>query len=842
MLAAFLASLATTLAPYDFYAQGPYDSAVPHPEKTLGYRIGERHTVFRDQERVVLGITERAKRTTRVFEYGKSYEGRPLRVVAISSPANLDRLDAIRADIQRLARGEGDAAAIAKRTPVIVWINQCIHGDETASFESAMPLLYNLAASQSPRIKKMLENAVVVLNPVYNPDGHERYVVWYNSIAVGSPFPEAYEQRPTTANRGRHNHYRFDMNRDRISILQAETVQEVREFLKWHPQVYADQHGQTDNYFFPPVALATNENVDRVRYNEWSDVFGRATAKAFDAQGWMYFTKDTYDFFAAAFLDTWTTLSGAIGMTHETDGGRTLAVSRADGTILTMREGAEKHFVSALAVIESAASRRESLLLSFAKHRKASADGSHSPTLKRVVVSGSVDELARLEDQLSRHGIVSRYLAEDSRQTDAHDYWGSGKGEAVFPKNSLVIDLAQPQGRLAKALLEPDAKFDEEFLKKQAERQKAEKEGEEEPFDLDYDGFYDITAWSLPYAHNLRAWWTESAPALKTGPRPEKPMVKVGKSSIGYVIPYRDETDALAAAEILRAGVKGLLLTREMRVSGQEFARGAFLFMAGRNEPDFHDKLFLAARKRGVTPVPLESAYPDEGKRQPGSEQNVPLRKPEIAVVFGRPGDLGSVSGIWFLLEQIWKLPFTPITVNALSGDLSRFSCILVPEGAGATVTPKLREWVQGGGSLVALGGASWALGSTGFATFESSNAEFSLTGSFYRASLDGRSFLGYGYPLTDGRAEIAVPVSGRSFWKGRNAAVQVDADPKTARLSGWSWEGDSDKAIAGSVWANAVSVGGGSVTLFAEDPTERVRMPGLWKMVLNAILLGSRP
>jgi hypothetical protein len=280
-----LALAAACVAPkFTFYADGPYDSAIPRPEATLGYNIGEHTTNFRDQERVLQAIVAKTGARVKVIEFGKSWEGRPLRIYAVSAPENMARLEEIRKD--NLERNEGKS--VKTEDPALVWINECIHGDETASFESAMELLYNLAASRSARISGMLGKAVVLINPCYNPDGHERYTVYYDSIATGSPEPGAFETSQPSTIYGRLNHYRFDMNRDRVAMSQQETRQEVAEFLRWHPQVYVDQHGQVETYFFPPNAMSQNVNVDRDRVNKWTDIFGRATGKAFDDHGWTY--------------------------------------------------------------------------------------------------------------------------------------------------------------------------------------------------------------------------------------------------------------------------------------------------------------------------------------------------------------------------------------------------------------------------------------------------------------------------------------------------------------------------------------------------------------------------
>ncbi|HUR77148.1 MAG TPA: M14 family zinc carboxypeptidase, partial [Acidimicrobiales bacterium] len=273
-------------AAFDLYSRGPYRAGVPRPESVLGYEIGARETTYWEQDRVVRAIADAAADRVRIVPYGQSVEGRPLRIVVVSAPENLARLDDIRAKNLRLAdpRGLGDAEAadIVGTAPVVVWINENIHGDESTSFESAMPLLYTLAASEEPRMLEVLKRAVIIVNPSFNPDGHERFAVYHNSIGMFDPNNDAYEHGEPWASYGRGNHYRFDMNRDKLAFSQPEVRQEVAEYLKWQPHVYVDQHGEVDQYFFPPVALAINENLDVAMQERWLDVYGRGNAAAFD--------------------------------------------------------------------------------------------------------------------------------------------------------------------------------------------------------------------------------------------------------------------------------------------------------------------------------------------------------------------------------------------------------------------------------------------------------------------------------------------------------------------------------------------------------------------------------
>ena len=223
---------------FSFYARGPYRAGVPRPESLLGYNVGEAQTQYAWQERVLLAIADAAKDRVRVEPFAITNERRTMRVYVVSSPENIARLDAIRADLDALADPRGhtpaELDAIAARTPVVVWFSGSVHGDEGPGFEASMQLLYQLAASEEPATVEALKKAIVVINPSSNPDGHERFAVWNNSISVGSPDPQGIEQQRAQpwSVRGRFNHYRFDMNRDVIATTQREVQGIVREMLR----------------------------------------------------------------------------------------------------------------------------------------------------------------------------------------------------------------------------------------------------------------------------------------------------------------------------------------------------------------------------------------------------------------------------------------------------------------------------------------------------------------------------------------------------------------------------------------------------------------------------------
>ena len=484
--------------------------------------------------------------------------------------------------------------------------------------------------------------------------------------------------------------------------------------LKWGPQVYIDQHGQVASYFFPPEPMAINPNVDRARNAKWTDLLGRATAKAFDARGLGYFTKEEFDFYYPGYLDTSTTLSGAIGMTQETDGGRRLAREREDGSILTLKQGVYKHFVAALAVVKASAANGPDLLRDYATFKRRATSGESAGKFQRVVMSGDSRELKRMKAHLAYAG---------DREPNQCRVLAGGRprllerqgGPAGVPElGSLVVDMAQPQGAMAKALLEPGQSFEPEFTKAQIDRFK----GVKNPDSPDEAEFYDLTGWSLPYAYGLRAWWCESAPALPVEPARDTILPGFFPSSIGYALPYSDQEDVLAVADMLLAGVRGGVTTKAMRLGDQDYPAGTFLFTAERNEEGYEKKILKALEGRGglflrerQRLVPLTSAYPEGPRFSPGSGSVRALKKPTLAVVMGVGTNLADSGAIWYLMEKVFRLPFTPLSSRALSGsDLGKYTCVVLPGGVTGSATGAFGDYLRNGGRAVALDGG-WAVG-----------------------------------------------------------------------------------------------------------------------------------
>jgi hypothetical protein len=502
-----LALASTAGAQHAFNPAGNYDPAVPTPRAVLGYEVGQRftphHMIMRYVDRVAA-----SSRRIKVDTVAHTFEGRESVLITATSEANQARLAQIMADARRIGDPRGasasDVQAAVARMPSIAWLGYTVHGGEASGTEASLALLYQLAAGRDDATRTILDSVVVLIDPVQNPDGHERHVqdVMRTRSALGvSTTPGAMAHQGNWPG-PRTSHYYFDLNRDWFLHSHPETRGRVSTFLSWYPHVAVDLHemGSNSTYFFAPPMEPVNKNVQS-SILRWWDIYASANAAAFDRHGWSYFRREGYDEFYPGYGVSWPILTGAVGMTYEQASSGGGAIRRSDGTILTLHDAAWHHYTAAWATLATTARRRAERVRDYASFRQSAiADGAAGP-MRAVVIEqdgqGRADSLAA---RLLDNGISVRRLGGETPVADATLYGGPAQAARV-PAGSYVVDLSQPQGRLAKALLEPDAQLDSSFI-----RQELESRRTNQP-----ERFYDMTGWSLPYTFRVRAHFTRGA-------------------------------------------------------------------------------------------------------------------------------------------------------------------------------------------------------------------------------------------------------------------------------------------------------------------------------------------
>ena len=870
--------------PFDFYSRGPYRPAVPRPEAITGYAAGEQQTMYAVMQHYLDTLVATASDRVRIETWGRTTEYRPIRALIISDPANLAKLDQVRAGMAELAdprkTSAARAATIAAQSPAVAVFQYSVHGDEPAGFEAAMQVAYQLAASDEPQTLEILKSVVVVLNPSANPDGHERFAAWYNSVGIGADHPWSFEHNEPWSITGRYSHYRFDMNRDLLAQSQPEVRAMMDGVLRWRPQVFVDHHSTTATFFFPPVAQAVNLNLPP-QTTKWFDTYGRGNAAAFDRYGWQYQVRGVFDFFYVGYWDEWSTFQGASGMTYETDGGPEFRLRRDDGSISTFRDGIAHHFVASLATLETTAKNRQSRLLDYYDFRRSALAEAATDRIKRVVIVPGNDpqSAAHVVGLLLHNGVEVTRLRQPLTSRLAHNYLSRGAGSPrTFPAGSYVIDLNQPQSRVAKGVLEPDAELQRSFVERELAKFHRNRRRGEDADKEDY-GFYDITAWSLPLSFNLDAYWTEDAGSVGDAvtdsivPTPPAP----GHAASAYLF----LNDRPGAARLVLAlegeGFKLSASRAPVRADGRTYPRGAFIARIQRNPAALHERIAALGPALGVPVTAVQTAFPDSAEVGIGSDEVGGLHAPKILVAAGDGISETSYGWLWYFLTRELNASFTPVPLRAIGrmSDLSSFNVLIIPDGSSGRMrrelgddgVERLKAWVRSGGVLIGYGGAA-ALAATKDLELSSvasvapdSGASPDTTmpgnepplisktgaprdrlewipGAIFRATLDTTHWLTVGYE----RDRIPVFIDGDTFWKpsksGANAVSFTDPVDSLV-LSGFTWPDNTARLLKGSTWAVVENQGNGRVVLFLSDPLFRAFWRGPAKLLTNAILIG---
>ena len=838
------------------------DDKVPRPDSVLGYQLGARFTSW---DRIVsyFETLDAASPRVKMWEYGRTYEGRPLKLVAVSTAENLDRLEEIRADIQRLGAGTGLAPGekdrIARRTPLVVWLAYGVHGNESSSAEAAMGAAYVLAAGQG-ETAEMLKDVIVLIDPLQNPDGRERYVNGYRQRRGDEANPrrtaaEHWEPWPS----GRQNHYLIDLNRDWAWASQQETRQRIAAYRSWEPQVYVDFHemGSDSSYFFPPAAEPIHPQIDR-RILSWLDVFGRANAAAFDRQGWIYFKEENYDLFYPGYGDSYPSLRGAIGMTYEMAGGGRAgqALALPDGSVLTLADRVARHLTTSLMTVRTATRNGRKILEDFAANRaKAAAE-----PVRTYLWPADQQEARALAELLTLHGVRVRQLAQPAEI--AVRSLGHGTGEAQprrFAAGTYAVSTDQPLGNLVEALLELDSPMSQPFIDRQ--RQRLEQNLEPE--------FYDITAWSLPLAFNVRTWMAASVVEAK--PLPDSAGAGIqGEGDIGWLVPPQGVASYRLASELQRRQVHFRVALAPFTGGGVSYPSGTLFVPRRANPESVRDTFQSLLQEDSLAAQAVSSSYEIKGLSL-GSNDMPSVRPVRVGLISGDGVDATSFGFLWYLLDRQIGVNHDRLDLGQLRNiPLSDFDVLIFPSGSyddriGDKLKDSLDVWVKDGGVLVAIGDAvtwlqdreltsikRWQPPKKDDKDDEDSNKEDpEASESDLEKQLAERPIFTPGAVLAtrmqpQHALTLGLTTSPDVLYEG-STVLKATGDPRQDVLvaadespvvAGFAWP-EAEERLAGSLLVGTESRGRGSVVLFAQDPAYRLFWRATMPILLNAVLYG---
>lgn len=811
-----------------------YDPAVPTPDDVLGYTIGTRHTTPHEVVQYFEAVAAVSPRVE-VAQHAASHEGRPLIHAVVTSPANHGRLDEILEEQAAVSNSPGEVSdSDLASMPVVVYQAYSVHGNEASGTEAALVYLYHLAAGRGPAVDGALDHAVVIIEPVLNPDGRDRFADWVNRNRGGvhTTDPNDLEHNEPWPG-GRTNHYWFDLNRDWLVTQHPESKGRMALYHTWRPHVLTDHHemGGSSTFFFQPgIPLRTNPNTSDLNQALTGEI-ATYHAKYLDRVGASYFSGESFDDFfygkASAFPD----INGAIGILFEQGSSRALESEVADGTLhyaYTVRN----QFLTSLSTLEAAVEMRPRLL---AMQRDFYADA--LARADRDPYDGWLIDLKKdrtrgqlLADVLMGHRIRIHELAQEV----------SVDGQTYAPGEAYVVPAQQPQYRLIKAATERTLEYRDSL-------------------------FYDVSTWTLPLAFNVDFVGVErlrsEIGAELASASPDGGSVQGVRGGVGYMLGWDRFFAPAALHELLQENILARVTTQEVIVfDGIEqvkFPAGSIYISRFRR-----DGVDVAAKVDGLVQELSErwavrfhgvaSELTSDGPDLGGPSVQL-LDTPSVAIIAGSGVSSGQAGEAWHALSERFRIPASLLDPDRVSRvDLDRYSVMVLPGGSlDAAATESVTRWVRSGGRLLVMAGATgWAVRS-GLLSAEEREVdvdsllagrpwnELSATrgaqavgGTIFEMELDSTHPLSWGIgsrlPGFHNNSEVWESTGGPGTLVGR----YLD-DPL---LSGYISE-ERYATIPGAATVMVERQGAGRVVAFANRLNFRAYWLGTQRLFMNAVL-----
>ncbi|MEL6906649.1 MAG: M14 family zinc carboxypeptidase, partial [Planctomycetota bacterium] len=791
---------------------------------------------------------------------------------AITSPANHARLEELRRNHVKKVR----SGAETEDGPLFVWMGYGVHGNEASAMNTSPLLGYHLAAAEGAEIDAFLERTVVLVDPVLNPDGAGRFAHWANMHRAKNPNGHrANRDHDEAWPGGRTNHYWFDLNRDWLLMTHPESQGRVPEFQRWLPTVLTDYHemGGDSTYFFQPGIPSRRNPFTPSENHALTRKIALFHAKSLDQLGRLYFTEERFDDFYYGKGSTYPDVHGSIGILFEQASARGQIYDGDSGRV-SFPMAIQNQFVTSLSTLRAADEMRDELTgyqrrfyrdalaesgaLGFETWRFSSDDDPHRAF-----------ELAR---RLVAHGIEV-YRADAARTAEA------------APRTDFFVPTRQAQVRLARSLFEHRTSWDD-------------------------NSFYDVSAWTFQDSFGVELEETDEpaggvmltardfdGPTRATEAERDRPSdmwasTLLSAGAMAWTLPWDSETVPQAIAKLQRRGVTVRVASKpldadplsteeaqaaESRARGADreptrrtgltndsdrlaVARGDLVVTAGGQSLEREALLEVMAEvAEGVGPWrTVESGFTGTGPDL-GSSSLPILDTPRIALFVDGSVSAYEAGEIWHDLDVRVGLEVVLVDVGRLASiDLAEFTHLILVNGATRRFEEReesaVRDWVRGGGVLVATKGSGvWACEELlanadeadpgpdpdaeprAYADYEADRAVDRVAGTIFRATADTTHPLCYGLP-----AELSV-------FKNASATLPEGEDPYATPLryteaplvAGYASD-ENVAAIAGTPAARVERLGRGTVVALADDPCFRGVWFGTRPLLLNAVFFGA--
>ena len=691
---------------------GSYNDDIDHPNKFLDFKIGERVATPEQISEAILSWANQSNRMI-VKEYAKSHEGRPLYALFISSPSNLAKLDEIKKNVNLLADGENTnankARALINDLPAIAWMAYSIHGNETSGADAALASIYHFIASNDEETIDMLDNMLIIIDPLMNPDGRARFAKSLEQYRGTAP---NYDDQSLIHTGdwpyGRTNHYFFDLNRDWIYVTQPETRGRVKLINEWKPQILVDAHemGPQDTFMTGPPREPINKNIDRDLI-KWGNVFAQDQGNAFDKRNWRFYTGEWHEDLYPGY-SFYVQFRGTLGILYEQSRMAEDGVKRPEGTIQSYKESVHHQYVSTMVNLKTLKENSKAMYRDFWEGRKynVSKDSKYANQTFVILPTENVGRLKTLIEKLQFQGIELYKNNKPILVKNVLKQSGDIDDNFSIPVGSLIIPNRQAEAPIIAAMLEFDAEIDESVLVK--EKQANLRDGS--------SIMYDTTAFNLTMMYGLPSITVPENITNNLSPWEfNQTNYEIDKDALMWSVDGNDDRSVAFAARLMELGVQVRIINKATSLSGHELSRGSVVVL-GMDNPlmtDLHILVEKIARNLELSVVSIESGFGPEELPDWGGEHFNLLERPKVAILSHEGFNSYDVGVSWWSIDHHLGIRHSQINKSIVNyADLRRYNTIIIPSGGSLTKNNKtiLTDWVKQGGTLIAHNGSVRAL------------------------------------------------------------------------------------------------------------------------------------
>jgi hypothetical protein len=480
-----------------------------------------------------------------------------------------------------------------------------------------------------------------------------------------------------------------------------------------------------------------------------------------------------------------------------------------------------------------ASQNAQKLVTEFKKFFDDSKVGKGNPVKTYVLTSDNAAKISSIAQLLRVNGVEFGTVANKAFR--GLNYISGKQENGNLKKYNLAVSTSQPKSVLARVLLEQKSKLVDSVT-------------------------YDITAWSLPFAYNVDAYAVSDAISMA----PYQPAVTIkppSSSTYGYLIPYNSINSVKVLSQLLKQGIKVRFSERPFSYNQKQYDRGTLIVLQKANPANLQTVLSDLSTKNEVEIDAVSSGFMDKGPDF-GSSDVRPMRVPKVVMLTGEQTSSLAAGEVWHLFEQQLNYPITLINAGDLARtSLKNYNVLVVPDGAyrnltDKNITDKLKEFVTGGGTLIAMETAVQKLSSGDwgikmkedkddkkeekpdysalkrYENRERDELKNSIPGAIYQVQLDNSHPLAFGY--SDTYYTLKQDTNVYEFLKeGWNVGI-IKKDNYVSGFAGTRVKSQLKDGLLFGV----VPMGTGSVVFLAEDPLFRLFWESGKMLFSNAVFL----